>query len=93
MGRWIEAKVRTIQDRVVTLALAADIGGTKIAVGLVSANGAVPAAARVPTPAQEGSTAVLAAAEAAVADVLDNATPLGSAALWVHRIGLNEQEG
>lgn len=54
-------------------ALGVDIGGTKVLAGLVSGDGTVHAAARVPTPAREGPEAVIAAVEAAVTDVLGKA--------------------
>lgn len=52
------------------LAVGVDVGGTKIAAGLVACDGRVLATTRVPTPARDGRAAVLAAIETAVATVL-----------------------
>ncbi len=60
----------------VPTALAVDIGGTKIAAGLVSADGALHAAARTPTPTDPDPEVVF----AALADVVAEAVGAGSAA-------------
>lgn len=54
----------------VTTALAVDIGGTKIAAGLVSADGALYAAARTPTPTDPDPEIVFAALAGVVADAV-----------------------
>lgn len=51
------------------VAVGVDIGGTKIAAGLVAADGTVRESCRVPTPARQGRTAILAAIAGAVATV------------------------
>lgn len=53
-----------------------DIGGTKVAAGLVAADGRVSGRVQVPTPAQQGGAAVLAAVARLVDEV---AAPLGDA--------------
>jgi glucokinase len=59
------------------LALAVDIGGTKLEVGLVDLEGAVVRRARVATPAREGAEDVFGALAGLVAEVLaDGADPL-----------------
>src|SRR5690348_12253016 len=52
------------------LALGVDIGGTKIAVGLIEASGHVEHRVEVPTPAQEGADAIVAAVLAAARVVM-----------------------
>jgi glucokinase len=54
------------------LALAVDIGGTKLEVGLVDLEGAVVRRARVATPAREGAEDVFGALAGLVAEVLDD---------------------
>ena len=56
------------------LALAVDIGGTKLEVGLVDLEGAVVRRARVATPAREGAEDMFGALAALVAEVLDDGT-------------------
>ena len=59
------------------LALAIDIGGTKLEVGLVDLEGAVRRRARAATPAREGAEAMFSALAGLVAEVLDGgAEPL-----------------
>ena len=60
--------------------LAADLGGTKITAGLVTSNGAVLARHTVPTRAQHGPDAVIAALVGALALVRDEAMAAGAAA-------------
>lgn len=60
--------------------LAADLGGTKITVGLVTTDGAVLAGRTVPTRAQHGPDAVVAALVGALTLVRDEALTAGAAA-------------
>ena len=55
------------------LALAVDIGGTKILVGLVDAEGTIVASEQAPTPAREGAEAIIATVAALARKLLDAA--------------------
>jgi glucokinase len=59
------------------IALAIDIGGTKMAAGLVDADGALLVSERAPTPAQGGGDEMFDALAAMVARVLDDGTARG----------------
>lgn len=61
----------------VTTALAVDIGGTKMAAGLVGADGTLHGAARTPTPTDTDPEAVFAALAGVVAEALGAATGSG----------------
>ncbi|GAB3566199.1 ROK family protein [Spelaeicoccus albus] len=56
-----------------TLAVGLDLGGTKIAGGLVSPSGSVSATASVPTPADDGPAAIITAAAQLVAAIAGHA--------------------
>jgi glucokinase len=55
------------------LALAVDIGGTKILVGLIDAQGTIVVSRQVATPAREGAEAIIAAVAGLARQVLADA--------------------
>ena len=56
------------------LVLAVDIGGTKILVGLVAADGSIAAELQAPTPAQEGAEAIIATIAGLARRLLDDSS-------------------
>lgn len=62
----MNAKEQPTRDQQENLTLGVDIGGTKVAAGLVDANGAILFQTRVPMPARESATAGFAAVERAI---------------------------
>lgn len=56
--------------KLMPMAVGVDVGGTKIAAGLVAADGTICGSCRVPTPAKKGGAAILTAIEEAVAAVV-----------------------
>ena len=72
------AGVRSEEGAASPCVLAVDIGGTKMAVGLVSRDGALVTSARTPTPAVRDAEAIYAPLHALVAEVLAEGCRLGS---------------
>jgi glucokinase len=64
-------KEQTTEDQKTNLTLGVDVGGTKVAAGLVDANGAILFQTRVPMPARENAEAGFAAVERAINSVFE----------------------
>src|SRR5260370_18289210 len=65
----MSAKEPTAKNRQESFTLGVDVGGTKVAAGLVDAEGTIVFQTRVPMPAREGADAGFAAVEKAINSV------------------------
>ena len=74
------------------LALAVDIGGTKILVGLIDARGTIVVSRQVATPAREGAEAIIAAVAGLARQVLADA-PSGVSRCGVGTAGVVGEQG